>query len=1849
MASSAHNNGGAGSGARSGMELICNLNTQLLSLAAEHGQAELESYCRTALLSSGRRDAVERHDAIKNKTAGPKKPMSIERAVLDFLPSIMNPVSPNQQKNHAIRFGLEEQAKRNTWTSYITSKQGLFQNSSSTSSSSAAASSYSDYEDVVALDILRAPIVDMCIVQRGEVMPPGFYRIARTPTNRRACFNSLKANNMYLCIKKDLAGRQMPVTSLIVIFPDRNEFVPPGYHVLRRSKYVCNVNSNFKSERAVERVFLCYKKDTLGDPITDVQIFFPKHEDLPKDFNLVEYSPTGIEANLNKGSTGLYGGVNLMIAYKQSHASLLCLENDAAPMPLYQQPSGPPSNSNLKKGSTSNKSENDLPSLGTRPSRAQSACTDSSIFSGASSSSSSSSSSVADVVPMSPKPKAIRSASADSPFEPALGPSIPPAEDAEDAEDGETEDQDGSFATDPTVFQSSPRHRQDTLFSTQTEATETSGDAGEEAMEVHSDIEDFASEHSEEDLLDVHRSTTIVLDCYGKPVLASRRRCLMSVLVALSVRQSEISSIICPALFKLFRDTDFFTCDLHERPLSNVLTMLDLTAEAVCSRFYNCQESEFESGLQFLKIVVRHSCGKLSSICTQRVFKTLSFLCTYYSTRPHWLFGGYPNPCLENGAELPCFRVLKEFVWSIVAQVEAVDVAQSAPHSFKEETEQVHMMAALTIAQDPSSTGVDPTLREESALGCSQLVFSITEDIIDTIEVCRMIDTVRNLAQVQSSSTTSGKFWDESNKLSRKLYDDMAYRTAAVALMALCKVACQKIRVSSKGGTTPRDLGSKLLALESIADFCFTAGEKMKASKVVGIQIRRLVVPVLLSNIPTAVNEPKVFSKLIKLVSALWKSWRQHIRVEFALIVERLVMPVLEASSLTIRTVLQMSIMQELLSWMEQPYILLEMFVNYDMERSLIAHRPVFSNLVLCACTIARRCSLITGAWDWKPPEAQAPMTVLEALAKPSVAVRDINAFALEVVARIIKTIMDAAGHAHLLLVDEEFRTRALQCAPLDIGKYMGQSPGSASELSPSGSPTSRRPSKRAGIPRNRSNSTSSSQSNQSVIDTEDLKGWSTNFPAKYRHAMHEEAHEAVIQAFEIFNRKKSIFKMIDHLVSKNCLERNPQEIACFLRAYQVDLDLTSIGDYLGEGGVSPEEITFWNQVRYRYLRPLSFLNMEIEPALRLYLTGGGYRLPGEAQKIDRFVEAFQKLYWADNEGEKCCPLRSPDTVHILTFAIIMLNTDLHRAQDTKGKKRKRMTQAEFINNLRGADKGENIDRRLLCRIYDSIAVRPIELNFDDSENNTTADGATPDISAPSPKLPSDPATPNMGCSNDSVDQALYVAPLQDISTNQEFVSAEERSLMKTIVKRMRDTETFLSTIACFSFPFRLTGIETKISIDVVAYLFESVAHGFLPIVSELLGDQRYDMTITQVALDILCYGLTCAIFLDFVQKRREFAEILYNFQQKCIVQSRSDDEVLMDHSWFEDVCADQLIREDILDHIAILHRLVVVLKDVIQQVAHAEITRTMAEKIEKKAHVLESNSFFIREGLLGKKHPKTGKIDPFRVFLFSDELFFCSHVSAANGEFKLFDQLSLELLSVADVADDPNSCSFYLSHVKQSFIVVTDNPQVKYEWMRDTQEAIRACQKRIEEEKEKRSQPEKTSKQRPSLVRKMSIMNRIEEQQSTLNNEYSRKVMASPKGAPSAANNKSFAVDTEADSTQSRRRSQTMTPYNDHGNAVQHSLLASVSTDSNTSERSHHSKVGNLEPIPEVCVGPNEPATPSSMDSPGASRQRQVPALTPQEREARNQEAISNLSDKLQDISEKSLAQLFNAVCFDR
>jgi brefeldin A-inhibited guanine nucleotide-exchange protein len=134
-------------------------------------------------------------------------------------------------------------------------------------------------------------------------------------------------------------------------------------------------------------------------------------------------------------------------------------------------------------------------------------------------------------------------------------------------------------------------------------------------------------------------------------------------------------------------------------------------------------------------------------------------------------------------------------------------------------------------------------------------------------------------------------------------------------------------------------------------------------------------------------------------------------------------------------------------------------------------------------------------------------------------------------------------------------------------------------------------------------------------------------------------------EGISLFNRKPR--KGIEFLVNAKKVGDSPEEIAIFLRNAS-GLDKTLIGDYLGERD------DFSLRVMHAYVDSFNFEGMEFDEALRAFLQG--FRLPGEAQKIDFITEKFAERYC------KCNPkvFTSADTAYVLAYSVIMLNTDAH-------------------------------------------------------------------------------------------------------------------------------------------------------------------------------------------------------------------------------------------------------------------------------------------------------------------------------------------------------------------------------------------------------------------------------------------------------------------------------------------------------------------------------------------------------------------------------------------------------------
>lgn len=125
---------------------------------------------------------------------------------------------------------------------------------------------------------------------------------------------------------------------------------------------------------------------------------------------------------------------------------------------------------------------------------------------------------------------------------------------------------------------------------------------------------------------------------------------------------------------------------------------------------------------------------------------------------------------------------------------------------------------------------------------------------------------------------------------------------------------------------------------------------------------------------------------------------------------------------------------------------------------------------------------------------------------------------------------------------------------------------------------------------------------------------------------------------------------------------------------------------------------------------------------LRMFLSF--FRIPGEAQQIDRILQAFSRAFAHEYEQiSSCaagaeasgCKLTDASTIYLLAFAVLILNTDAHNVS-VKNK----MSEETFVTNTLAADKSGTLTAPFLSHVYFEIKAHPFTLE-DISESKVLA------------------------------------------------------------------------------------------------------------------------------------------------------------------------------------------------------------------------------------------------------------------------------------------------------------------------------------------------------------------------------------------------------------------------------------------------------------------------------------------------------------------------------------------------
>lgn len=153
------------------------------------------------------------------------------------------------------------------------------------------------------------------------------------------------------------------------------------------------------------------------------------------------------------------------------------------------------------------------------------------------------------------------------------------------------------------------------------------------------------------------------------------------------------------------------------------------------------------------------------------------------------------------------------------------------------------------------------------------------------------------------------------------------------------------------------------------------------------------------------------------------------------------------------------------------------------------------------------------------------------------------------------------------------------------------------------------------------------------------------------------------------------------------------QDLARWLR-HTRGIDKKGLGEYLGASE--------HRELLRAYIKTFNFEGLSFVAAFRQFLES--FRIPGESQVIERFLEEFSQSYFA---AAAAGPFADADVLFQIAYSTLMLNTDLHSSSV-----RDKMTEASFLKNTQSAiEEEKRPPAELLMSIYQEIAASEIQLH----------------------------------------------------------------------------------------------------------------------------------------------------------------------------------------------------------------------------------------------------------------------------------------------------------------------------------------------------------------------------------------------------------------------------------------------------------------------------------------------------------------------------------------------------------
>lgn len=466
-------------------------------------------------------------------------------------------------------------------------------------------------------------------------------------------------------------------------------------------------------------------------------------------------------------------------------------------------------------------------------------------------------------------------------------------------------------------------------------------------------------------------------------------------------------------------------------------------------------------------------------------------------------------------------------------------------------------------------------------------------------------------------------------------------KDAFLVFRSLCKLSMKP--VPEQPDPKSHELRSKILSLHLLLSILQNAGPVFRANEMFITAIKQYLCVALSKNGVSSV--PEVFELSLAIFLALLSKFKMHLKMQIEVFFKEIFLNILETSSSSFEH--KWMVIQALTRICADAQSVVDIYVNYDCDLSAA---NLFERLVNDLSKIAQgRQALELGA----TPNQEKSMRIR----------------GLECLVSILKCMVEWS--------------KDLYVNPNSQASLGERKDPENESIPPSQSGGGNMKSLHGGSSNSINSATSSvsmSTINKEILDS----------PEQFE--VLKQQKEVWETGIQIFNRKPK--KGVQYLQEQRLLGSTPLEVAEWMHSDE-RLDKTGLGDFLGDSD------DFSKEVMYAYVDQMEFKDRDLVAALRYFLEG--FRLPGEAQKIDRLMEKFASRYCECNPSNTL--FASADTAYVLAYSVIMLTTDLHSPQ-VKSK----MTKEQYIRLNQGISDSKDLPQEYLSQIYDEIAGHEIKM-----------------------------------------------------------------------------------------------------------------------------------------------------------------------------------------------------------------------------------------------------------------------------------------------------------------------------------------------------------------------------------------------------------------------------------------------------------------------------------------------------------------------------------------------------------